>query len=144
MVTCADTSFLFSLYGNDVHSPKALAWMKAQHVPVTVTSLGEYELANALRFAEFRKAISPGEAALFWADFEADRSADRIQCELCNLAEVLDRAKRLSAQYTLRGGHRGFDILHVAAALTVGAGCFLSFDDNQCKLARAEGLKVPL
>jgi predicted nucleic acid-binding protein len=144
MVSCADTSFLFSLYGNDVHSPKALAWTKAQHVPVTITSFGEYELANALRFAEFRKGILLGEAALFWADFEADLSVGRIRLEMCNLAEVVDGAKRLSAQYTLKGGHRGFDILHVASALVVEAECFLTFDDNQRKLAQAEGLNVPL
>lgn len=144
MVTCADTSFLFSLYGNDAHSPKALAWTKDQHVPITITILGEYELANALRFAEFRQGILPGEAALFWEDFEADRSTGRIRCEVCNLAEVVDRAKRLSSQYTLQCGHRGFDILHVAAGLVVEAQRFLTFDDNQRKLAQAEGLDVAL
>jgi hypothetical protein len=44
----------------------------------------------------------------------------------------------------LKGGHRGFDILHVASALVVEAECFLTFDDNQRKLAQAEGLNVPL
>lgn len=27
MVTCADTSFLFSLYGNDSNTPRALKWL---------------------------------------------------------------------------------------------------------------------
>lgn len=144
MVTCADTSFLFSLYGNDVHSPRALAWMKSQRTALTLTVLNEYELGNALRFAEFCKGIAQGEAALFWAQFEADRAKGRIRVQVCNLADAVDEAKRLSATHTLAGGHRGFDILHVATALIVKGRRFLTFDANQKKLAGAEGLTVPL
>ncbi len=144
MVICADTSFLFSLYGNDVFTPKALKWMKMQRSPLTLTSLNEFELGNALRFAEFRKAIAPGEAATFWAQFESDRTEGRIQIHVCNLAKVVDEAKRISSTHTLKGGHRGFDVLHLAAAQLMKARQFLSFDDNQKRLARAEGLTVPL
>ncbi|MCF7667502.1 MAG: type II toxin-antitoxin system VapC family toxin [Akkermansiaceae bacterium] len=135
---------MFSLYGNDAHTPRALAWMKSQRTALIITSLNEYELGNALRFAEFRKGISLGEAALFWAEFEADRASGRLQVQICNLADVVHEAKRLSATYTLTGGHRGFDILHVASALIVKAQRFLTFDENQKKLAEAEGFVVPL
>lgn len=143
MVTCADTSFLFSLYGNDAHTPRAVAWMKSQRRPLTITALSEYELGNALRFAEFRRGIAQGEAALFWAQFEADRASGRLQVKVCNLADVIDEAKRLSVTHTLTGGHRGFDILHVATALVLKAQRLLTFDGNQKKLAEAEGLVVP-
>jgi len=144
MVICADTSFLFSLYGNDVNTPRAVAWMKSQRCALTLNTLSEFELGNALRFAEFRKAIAPGEAALFWAQFEADRASGRLQIQISNLADLVDEAKRLSATHTLAGGHRGFDILHVATALTVKAQRFLTFDSNQKKLAEIEGLVVPI
>jgi predicted nucleic acid-binding protein len=144
MVVCADTSFLFSLYGSDRHSPRALAWAGSIKVPLTVSTLNEYELANALRFAEFRKAIPPGSAVTFWSDYEADVAAGRLTLRICNLADVLAEARRLSASYTPNGCHRGFDILHVAAALRFGAVEFLTFDGNQKKLALAEGLQVPL
>ncbi len=144
MVICADTSFLFSLYGNDAHTPRAVAWMKTQRTALTLTALGEYELSNALRFAEFRKVIAKGEAASFWAQFEADLASGRLKVHICNLADVVDEAKRLSAMHTLTGGHRGFDILHVAAALVVKARQFLTFDENQKELAKAERLGVPL
>lgn len=144
MVICADTSFLFSLYGNDVHTPRALAWVKSHRALITLSVLNEYELGNALRFAEFRGAIAPGEVALFWAQFEADRDGGRLAVKVCNLADVMDEAKRLSATHTLAGGHRGFDILHVAGALQMGAKQFLTFDGNQKKLAKAEGLRVPV
>lgn len=144
MVTCADTSFLFSLYGNDAHTPRAIAWMRSQRTPLVITSLNEYELGNALRFAEFRKVISLGEAALFWAEFESDRASGRLRVQICNLADVVQEAKRLSAMHTLTAGHRGFDIMHVASALILKAKRFLTFDENQKKLAEAEGLVVPI
>jgi predicted nucleic acid-binding protein len=63
---------------------------------------------------------------------------------VCNLAGIVDEAKRLSATHTLLQGHRGFDILHVAAALQIQAAEFLTFDANQRRLANAEELVVPL
>lgn len=83
MVVSADTSFLFALYGDDAHTHKAVAWMKRQKIALTLTMLSEYELGNALRFSEFRKGIAPGEAALFWAQFEADRSSGRVKVLVC-------------------------------------------------------------
>jgi len=118
--------------------------MKAQRSALTLASLGEYELGHALRFAEFRKGIAPGEAALFWTQFEADRASGRLQIQVCNLADVVNEAKRLSAIHTLTGGHRGFDIFHVATALIVNARQLLTFDGNQKKLAESEGLLVPV
>jgi predicted nucleic acid-binding protein len=76
--------------------------------------------------------------------FEAALAQERLIVETCNLADVVDEAKRLSAIHTVSGGHRGFDILHVAAALKLGAAEFLTFDGNQKKLAESEGLRVPL
>jgi hypothetical protein len=42
----------------------------------------------------------------------------------------------------MTGGHRAFAILHVAAALHLGASEFLTFDTNQRKLATTAGLKL--
>lgn len=143
MVICADTSALFSLYAHDVHSSRIIAWLTSQRRPLVVTSLNEFELSNALRFAEWRGAIATGQAAAFWAQFQADQAAGRIVRHTCNLAAVLDEAMRLSAAHTLAGGHRSFDIVHVAAALVIKARHFLTFDQNQRRLAEAEGLGVP-
>lgn len=144
MVTCVDTSFLFALYANDVHTRRAIKWLSSQKAPLIVTPLNEFELVNALRFAEFRRSIRSGDAAIFSSQFEADRAAGRVVSQVCNLAAVIDEAKRLSAAHTLAGGHRGFDILHAAAALVIGAEQFLTFDRNQKRLAQAEGMEAPL
>lgn len=144
MVICCDTSFLFSLYGNDANTDAAIEWIAASQHPLRVSKLNEFELANALRFAEFRKSLPSGMAAECIADFEKDLEDGLLQVELCNLAEVIDEAGRISASHTLSKGSRGFDILHVAAALKIGAVVFLTFDRNQRQLAEAEDLVVPI
>jgi predicted nucleic acid-binding protein len=144
MVIACDTSFLFSLYGSDVHSPKAVAWSAKNTRVVYLNSLTHFEFGNAVRFSEFRKSIPLGAAAQYWAGFEAAVAHGRLIVTTSNLADVVDEAKRLSSMRTLTGGHRGFDILHVASALMMKATHFLTFDANQKKLAEAEGLVVPV
>ena len=144
MVVACDTSFLFSLYGSDAHSPKAVAWCSQNTRPLYLNSFTHFEFGNALRFAEFRKVMPLGSAALYWAGFEAAIDQGRLIMAVSNLADVVDEAKRLSSMHTLIGGHRGFDILHVSSALKMNATHFLTFDGNQKKLAEAEGLVVPL
>ena len=140
---CGDTSFFFSLYGNDTHSPRAVNWVRGISGPITLGPFNAYELGNALRFAAFRKMLSSEESSLYWAQFESAIQRGRLLQTSCNLAGVLDEATRLSATHTLTGGHRAFDVLHVAAALALGANQFLTFDGNQKILAESEGLKVP-
>jgi predicted nucleic acid-binding protein len=139
---CCDTSFLFALYGSDLHTTKALAYIRKLTQPLTLSIFNEFELENALRFAGWRKLFPAAQIAHFLAAFEMDRKSGRLVVTPCNLAVVLMEARRLSGAYTLAGGHRSFDILHVATALKCGAGEFLSFDANQRRLARAEGLKL--
>ena len=142
MLVCCDTSFLFSAYATNAHTPRALAELKGLAQPIAVTKLNEFEIGNALRLAEYRKLLAAGKAKAHIADFYADILSGKFTDLSCNLAIVLAEAKRLSAKYTILGGYRSFDILHVAAALHLGAREFLSFDANQRKLAKAEGLKI--
>lgn len=144
MVIACDTSFLFSLYGSDAHSLKAVAWAAQNTKVLHLNSLTHFEFGNALRFSECRKAIPAGSAARYWFDFELAIAQGRLVVAASNLADVVDEAKRLSSLWTLTGGHRGFDILHVASALRLRATHFLTFDGNQKILAEAEGLVVPL
>ncbi len=144
MVIACDASFLFSFYGNDPHSPKAVTWAAHNTHMLYLNSLTHFEFGNALRFSEFRRMIPRGAAARYLADFDAAIAQGRSVVATINLADVVDEAKRLSTKHTLSGGHRGFDILHVASALKMRATHFLTFDSNQKKLAHAEGLKVPL
>lgn len=144
MVIYADTSFLFALYGNDSHSPAATAWIGSSTEPIRISTFNDFELRNALRFSEFSKRITAGASQVHLALFESAVATGRVILGNSNPAAILAEAFRLSQLHTLTGGHRGFDILHVAAAKVTGATHFLTFDANQKKLAVKEGLEVPL
>ena len=137
-----DTSFLFSLFGRDAHTATAQGWALQTKQPIAVTALNRYEFANAIRFATFRKVISPTDAQASLAAFEADLKHGLLQLTSCDLAVVLVEADRLSASHTVIGGHRSFDILHVATARVLKATTMLTFDLNQRKLAGAVRLAV--
>ncbi len=144
MVIASDTSFLFALYGNDCHSITAAEWISVSTSPILISDFNDFELRNALRFSEFSKRVIPGTAATHLSLFEDAIAAGRLVPSKSNLSAILTEAKRLSTIHTLSGGHRSFDILHVAAAKIMEASYFLTFDGNQKRLAENEGLIVPL
>lgn len=139
---CADTSFLFSLYGNDAHTESALERLRRLAQPVLLSTLNEFELGNALRFAECRKLLPSGFSAKALAALDEDLRAGRCRRAEMPLEEILTEAFALSRRHTLKGGHRSFDILHVAHARLRRPQAFLSFDANQLTLAKACGLTV--
>jgi hypothetical protein len=81
-----------------------------------------------------------GEAIL--AAFQTDLTDGRFELPTCNLASLLIESERLSSIYTMDGGYRAFDILHVAAALLLEASDILTFDAKQSRLALAVGLRT--
>ncbi len=138
----ADTSFLFSLFGNDAHTAAAQGWAQQTKQPIAVTALNRYEFANAIRFAAFRKVISQSDARTSLAAFDADLKHGILQLIPCDLGAVVTEANHLSELHTVAGGHRSFDILHVATARVLKATTMLTFDVNQRKLAAAVRLAV--
>jgi predicted nucleic acid-binding protein len=138
--TLADTSFLFALYGQDAHTAAARASATRLGHRLTLTMLQRYELANAVRFAAFRKVIPTRDATAMLTAFESDLQAGYLILAPCDLEAVVQEAQRLSAIHTVDGGHRSFDILHVASARVLRVREFLTFDANQRKLAKAAGL----
>ncbi len=56
--------------------------------------------------------------------------------------EALREAERLSAAHTESEGFRSLDLLHVGAALHLGAGEFYSFDRDARRIAELAGLLV--
>ena len=138
---CADTSFLFSLYGNDAHTGDALALLGHTGQPLLLSLLNEFELSNALRFAESRGLLPAGSAARHLEALAEDNAAGRWRLSEIPLPEIVAEAGRLSATHTVAGAHRSFDILHVAHARLAAPRRFLSFDANQLRLAKAAGLR---
>ena len=137
---CADTSFLFSLYGHDIHTAEALALLEESGRPLLLSPLNEFELGNAFRFAEWRGLLPPGAAAQRLSALADDHAAGRWRLSEIPLQEIVGEAGRLSLVHTVAGGHRSFDILHVAHARLAAPKRFVSFDANQLRLAKAVGL----
>jgi predicted nucleic acid-binding protein len=137
----ADASFLVSLYGPDANSGAAVRAMRAAKQPIVVSTLGELEVVNAFGLRVYQKEASAIEARVSLGAFRTDLVGGVIR--LRALPErVFERARSLSEQTTARLGTGTTDLLHVAAALEMGAESLYSFDKQQRKLAQALRLKV--
>jgi predicted nucleic acid-binding protein len=134
-----DTSFLVSVYLTDAHSSEADQLMFEYRSSLVLTPLHELEFSNAVELAVFRRAITATQATKARADFEQDVAHWTLHPLPVN---TFARAVTLARRHTARRGTRSLDILHVAAALTLGAEAFLTFDHRQHRLAKAEGLRA--
>jgi predicted nucleic acid-binding protein len=142
MVAYADTSFLYSLYGHDANSAQARIMGNALKVPLAFTPLQRHELRNAFRLAVFRKVMNVERCEAVLAEIEADTKAGVLVETPVSWAEAYTEAEALSAAHSKTLGTRGFDVLHVAAAVALGTKNFLTFDARQKALAVKAGLKV--
>jgi len=143
-----DTSFLFSLYLPRPSSAAAAGIFAALDGALPVTTLLLYEFENAARLAAWmnardrHKGFPPQAAQTALSRLDADLDNGALEIIPCDFATVIDLARRLSNARTWRGGHRSFDLLHIASARHLRAKRFLSFDAAQRQLAEADGLKV--
>ncbi len=139
---CADTSFLISLYGTDVNTPAAKKHLAGANSRLLVHAINDFELGNALRALVFRGIISSRQSQAWLANYEVDKNNRILLTTEIDANAVFRRADALSIAWTETAGHRGYDILHVAAATLLGATEFWSFDGRQRALAAAEGMTV--
>ncbi|MBM3831778.1 MAG: type II toxin-antitoxin system VapC family toxin [Verrucomicrobia bacterium] len=143
-----DASFLCAFYLKQSNSPAAATHAARMKEPLQITEFVKYEFRQSLRFqvwrhaANAREGIALSDALAALSQFEADLTNGVAVLAACSFSDVLPRAEALSKQYTIAGGHRSFDVLHVATALALDASQFFTFDGNQRRLAMAEGLKV--
>ena len=144
MDACCDTSFLYALYGDDAHTTAAREQLAHLHRPLSLSPFNEFELTNAILHASWRRLITSETAEERLAAFRQDRESGLFIVEALDPTNVLQRALAIARERTRTEGHRSFDILHVAAALELGADVFLTFDVRQCELATAEGLRTEI
>ncbi len=118
--------------------------------PLHVTQLLIWEFRQSVRFQAFRHSKNPHvgyplhEAEKMLADFGDDMRDGFVAVVETDLMRTLITGEHISKLRTFSGGHRSFDLLHVATAIDLDAREFLSFDANQNALATVEGLKTPL
>ncbi len=140
----ADTSVLFSLYVMDTNSPRADGWRQANPGPLNFTGFHRLELRNALSLAVFQQRLTAAEAAAAWQEIQKDLAAGLLVPAPGRWEELFQEAESLAEQHTPVIGSRSLDLLHVAAALVLGATEFCTFDARQGRLARLANLRVQL
>jgi len=136
-----DSSFLFSLYAADDHSAEAIAEVRRFRGELTLSGLTELEFMNAIELRIFRKELTRVRAAEVRAAFDGDVDA-RVLLVFDLEPTTFLRGKSLILQTTALVGWRTADILHVAAALEVGADSLFTFDQRQKALARRMKLET--
>jgi predicted nucleic acid-binding protein len=146
----ADTSFLCALYREQENSELADSFMERSQAEIIVSSQVLWEFRQSARFQVFRhkndktKGFSKSQAERMMAVLAANVQEGSLELAAVEWPDVHSIAEMISATYTMSGGHRPMDIIHLSTAKHLGIKSFLTFDANQKKLAQAEGLKVPL
>jgi predicted nucleic acid-binding protein len=148
MIAFPDTSFLCAFYRRQDNSPAAAAYFKAMSEALHVSGLLLYEFRQSVRFQVWlhardkTKGYPQADCDRALTDLQTDLDTGAVVVVTADWPDVHRLAETLSKRHTIAGGHRAFDVLHVATALHLGAREFLTFDANQRKLAAAEKLKV--
>ncbi len=135
MTTYFDTGVLVKIYAEEIRSDLAISLVEKAQPPIPFTHFHGIELTNAIQLKRFRRELTPTEAKTSHRLIEADHRAGRLYRPPTNLVEVFARAEQLALAHTARVGSRSLDILHVAAALTIGCSTFCSFDKRQRAIA---------
>jgi predicted nucleic acid-binding protein len=142
LTSCADSSFVLSLYIPDAHSAAAARKIAGAQRPLLLTDLTELEFANAIGLRLLRKELHPAQANDAQRAFRND-AQDGFLRIVPLPSSAFQYALRIATQRTPLLGTRTIDVLQVAAALALKGRHFYTFDLKQAKLAIAEGLRVP-
>jgi predicted nucleic acid-binding protein len=137
-----DSAIIVKLYVKEATSPDAIRLVGAYAAPYALTQWQELEVKNAIRLKAFRVEITAAEMNQSIAAFEQDVATGRWQRPAYTATTIEQKAEDLSAGYSAALGCRTLDIIHVAAALVLGAKEFVTFDARQGALAKKIGLTV--
>jgi hypothetical protein len=142
-MTYCDSSFLASLYvTTDVFNPQARKEASKFTSAIPYTLLNELELLNALRRGMGDGSLDHASHDAIIREIDADEADNLLERAALNQIKLYEKARELSKKHTPALACRSLDILHVAAALVLGAKKFSSFDHRQRKLAAA--VELPL
>ena len=137
-----DSAIIVKLYVREATSPDAIRLVGAYAAPYVLTQWQALEVKNALRLKAFRSEVTVAEMNQSIAAFEQDIATGRWQRPAYTAATIEQKADELSAGHSAILGCRTLDIIHVAAAVVLGAKEFVTFDTRQGALAKQAGLAV--
>lgn len=137
-----DTGVLLKTYVTEKNSTAADALILQATPPIPFTHFHEIEMRTAFRLKRGRGEITEAEMKGALRDLQADINAGLLEKPAYDLPDVFHKAEELSTKYATITLARSLDILHVAAAMVIGATDFVTFDKRQASLATKAGLKV--
>ena len=144
MSVYADTSFVISWFIPDANHTAAIARIQsvrgAARLPWTPWNALEFN--NAARALCGRGVLPPTTLQVLTGQIRSAVSADDLVPARLPAYRWWQEAERLSKAHTRQLNVRTLDLLHVAAARTLGVREFWTFDTRQGELARAAGLRV--
>jgi predicted nucleic acid-binding protein len=136
-----DSSVIFSVQVKDANTAAAVALLQSENETLALTRLCEIEFVNAVSLRLFRKEISDAQAQASIADLEKNFYRGIYQL-LPFPDSAFAHAKALALTLTPTIRVRALDVLHVAAAIELGASSLFTFDQKQHRAAQAAGLAV--
>lgn len=142
MSAYADTGFIVSLYKEETTSADANSAIRSVEAPILLSEFSVLEFRNATNLALFRKEITGDARAIILQRFESDLEAGIFRVLPVPSSKLYATSARLSDAHSASIGMRSLDLMHVAAAMILGADTFLSSDSRQREAAKREGLTV--
>ena len=148
----ADSSLILRLVTGESGAQQAAAEYRRLGRPsLFYLPLHALEVENGIRQRAFheRRVLPSGQRARITQ--ERDAALARLVAWVArgalkelvmDMDAAMDRARELSATHSEKTGARAIDLLHVACALLLESELFLTSDQRQAALAKAEGLHV--
>jgi predicted nucleic acid-binding protein len=138
----ADTSVIAALVLQDAKTRRAADLLAGSVEPLLFNGLLSLEVCNVIRLAVGRGDIDEVGARAAEGRVLELRSAGMLELFELDWERVFQRSLGFGRAHTSVIKTRSFDIVHVAAAVELGATRFWSFDKRQRTLAQEVGLRI--
>jgi predicted nucleic acid-binding protein len=141
-VNYPDTSFLLPLYMPELSSAKVQRYILRSNGPLIYTPFHRLEARTAIRTRSSREGVSAADVRAIFRKIDSHLEEDILRHAPLDWNAALREAENVSEAHVMQMGASSADLLHVACALVLNAGEFLTFDNRQAELAKSAGLKV--
>jgi predicted nucleic acid-binding protein len=139
--TYFDTSCLVALYVPNDHTRAALRYReRAGGQPILFTPLHRLELRTTVRQCAHGGLIKQTVARQILRHIEEDLDDGTLIHQPVDWTESLRQAETVAERLAWSKMCRSLDLWHVAIALEIQAGPFVTFDNDQFALAETAGL----
>ena len=152
MRTYADSSVILRLVTGETGAQQASAEYRRLGRPALFyLPLHVLEVENGVRHRAFheRRVLPSGERARITSERDAALARlagwvkrGALKEMVLDMDLAMDQARQLSTSHSEKIGARAIDLLHVACALLLETELFLTSDERQSELARAEGVRL--